>query len=184
MDVERWSRLASGSRETVLKSLAVAKYMGGVDGVDQLLCYYGFGHRAVRWWQRVIFFLLTMAAVKSYIVHSSKCTEGKHYTHEQFRFDLVKELLTAAGTEVMSSEHSYGDHHLLPIATSSLPCRPALQLYPVQKIPAGGQLQHNCADCSFKRGRWRKTITSHCLHALDLALSCTTQSWIYSATCR
>ena len=58
VDVERRSRLAEGGRETVEKPLAVVKYnkyMGGVDRADQLLCYYGFGHRTVRWWRRAFF---------------------------------------------------------------------------------------------------------------------------------
>ena len=76
------------------------KYMGGVDRADQLLCYYGFGHRTVRWWRRAFFFLLDMAVVNSYILYSRQCTEGRRYTHEQFRVDLAKELLAAAGTDV------------------------------------------------------------------------------------
>lgn len=164
VDVERRSRLAEGGRETVEKPLAVVeynKYMGGVDRADQLLCYYGFGHRTVRWWRRAFFFLLDMAVVNSYILHSSRRTEGRRYTHEQFRVDLAKELLAAAGTEVRSSERRYGGHH-------QQPQQPLLRLverhFPVQleKTPAGRQPQHNCAVCSFKKGRGRKTTTYKC----------------------
>ena len=57
--VERRSRHAAGGREMVQKPQAIMeynKYMGGVDLADQLLSYYGFGHRTVKWWRRAFLF--------------------------------------------------------------------------------------------------------------------------------
>ena len=52
VEVERRSRRAVGGCEVVEKPEAVTeynKYMGGVDRGDQLLSYYGFPHRTIKW---------------------------------------------------------------------------------------------------------------------------------------
>ena len=49
--VERRNRHAAGGRETVMKPQAIVeynRYMGGVDHAHQLLSYYSFGHRTVK----------------------------------------------------------------------------------------------------------------------------------------
>ena len=56
---ERRSHRAEGGREIVNKPEAIIeynKYMGGVDRGDQLLTYYGYPHRTVKWWRRAFYF--------------------------------------------------------------------------------------------------------------------------------
>ena len=56
--IERRSRHTEGGREVVEKPEAITeynKYMGGVDHADQLLSYYGFPHRTVKWGRRAFF---------------------------------------------------------------------------------------------------------------------------------
>ena len=71
IEVERQSRCATGGgQERVQKPQAIVeynKYMGGVHQADQLMSYYGFGHRTVKWWRRAFLFL-DMAVVNSYIL--------------------------------------------------------------------------------------------------------------------
>ena len=58
VEVERRSRRAVWGREVVEKPETVTeynKYMGGVDRGDQLLSYYGFPHRTIKWWKRAFF---------------------------------------------------------------------------------------------------------------------------------
>ena len=58
VEIQRRSRSAPGGREVVEKPEAVVEYnkfMGGVDRGDQLLLYYGFPHRTVKWWRRAFF---------------------------------------------------------------------------------------------------------------------------------
>ena len=59
ISTERRNRFAPGGREVVEKPEAVVEYnkfMGGVDHGDQLLSYYGFPHRTLKWWRRAFFF--------------------------------------------------------------------------------------------------------------------------------
>ena len=57
---QRRSRFADGGHEAVQKAQCVVEYnshMGGVDLSDQLVTYYNFVHRTVKWWRRVSFIL-------------------------------------------------------------------------------------------------------------------------------
>ena len=54
VDTQRRSRDAPDCRATIRKPTAVAeynKYMGWVDLADQLVTYYGFEHRSLKWWR-------------------------------------------------------------------------------------------------------------------------------------
>jgi hypothetical protein len=66
--MEFWLRLAAGGFEEIQKPLVVDQYnsfMGGVDRNDQLLSYYGFAHRTVKWWKRLFLHLLDIATKSS-----------------------------------------------------------------------------------------------------------------------
>ena len=60
---KRRTRLVAGGIEEVQKPIMVEKYMymGGVDKGDQLMSYYGFSHRTVKWWRRAFFHLFENA---------------------------------------------------------------------------------------------------------------------------
>ena len=110
VQVERRSRHAVGGRELVEKPEAVVQYnkfMGGVDRGDQLLSYYGFPHRTVKWWRRAFFFLFDAAIVNSYIMYCMAVT-GRRLSHEQYRITLAKQLLAACPRPAESSVQSHG----------------------------------------------------------------------------
>ena len=49
---------ATGGTEDIMKPTVIADYntyMGGMDKSDQLLSYYPFTHRTVKWWKREFF---------------------------------------------------------------------------------------------------------------------------------
>ena len=162
--VERRSRKAVGGRETVQKPKAIVeynKYMGGVDLADQLLSYYGFGHRTVKWWRRAFFFLLDMAVVNGYILYTQQNPDKKgRLTHEQFRIQLARDLLYAAGVDIQAGSDHHGPRRQF--------LQPAARLterhFPTSlgKTQAGRPMQQDCAVCSRKRGRGRKTTTFKC----------------------
>ena len=141
--VERHSRRAPGGRETVMKPQAIVEYnMGSMDHADQLLSYYGFGHRTVKWWRRAFFFLLDMAVVNSYILYTLQNPDKRRrLSHEQFRVTLATDLLYVAAL-VTGSVH-YGPRH------QSL--QPAARLterhFPISlgKSPAGWLVQYECS---------------------------------------
>ena len=48
--------------------------MLGVDKLDQLMAYYSFLHKSVKWWRRVFFWLLEVDVINSYIIFKELCT--------------------------------------------------------------------------------------------------------------
>jgi hypothetical protein len=78
----RRTRRAVGGQEEVRKPVVVEqynKYMGGVDRSNQLLSYYGFSHRTVKWWKRAAFHLIDMAIVNAYIMKTEQLTPCTHH---------------------------------------------------------------------------------------------------------
>ena len=117
VDIECRSRHAPGGREVVQKPEAVVEYnkfMGGVDRGDQLLSYYGFPHRTVKWWRRAFFFLFDAAIVNSYIMYCTSQT-GRRLSHEQFRITLAKQLLRSTLTQE-TAPHGPRHQPLQPLA--------------------------------------------------------------------
>ena len=44
-------------------------YMLGVDKLDQMMSYYSFLHKTVKWWRKVFFWILEVATVNAYIIY-------------------------------------------------------------------------------------------------------------------
>ena len=110
----RRSRAAEGGVEDIENPQVVEDYnqhMGGVDqseknmfsfvkpmhlhnylpAGDQLLMYYGFPHRSVKWWKRVFFHLLDHSIVNSHILF--KTATGSKMTLLEFRSSVATSLI-------------------------------------------------------------------------------------------
>ncbi|XP_038056346.1 piggyBac transposable element-derived protein 4-like [Patiria miniata] len=78
----------------VKKHLMIYEYnqhMGGVDQLDQYLCYYTVGRRTLKWWKRLFWRLLELAIINSYILF--KEVIGKPALRQKdFREGLVLQL--------------------------------------------------------------------------------------------
>ena len=159
VQVQRRSCRAPGGCETVEKPEAITeynKYMGGVDKGDQLLSYYGFPHRTVKWWKRAFFFLFDAAIVNSYIMYSQQAN-GQKLSHELFRIKLAKELLQLASelsSSSDSSDSSHGPSHHPQQPPAHLTERHFLGQF--EKSQGGRQIQRCCVVCSNKKGRGKK----------------------------
>ena len=161
VSVQRRNRRAPGGRETVQKPTAIVEYntyMGGVDRADQLLSYYGFAHRTVKWWRRLFFFLLDTAVVNSYVLYCEEHPDKKRrMTHVQFRIELANNLLGQAG-EDPSSSHGPQAYIL------SFSARLTERHFPdtIGKTAGGKSIQRDCKVCSQRKGRGRKTTVYKC----------------------
>ena len=45
------------------------QFMLGVDKLDQLMAYYSFLHKSVKWWRKIFFWLLEVMVINSYIIY-------------------------------------------------------------------------------------------------------------------
>ena len=138
--------------EEVRKPVVVERYnefMGGVDTGDQLLSYYGFSHRTLKWWRRAFFHLIEVAIVNAYIMYLTTPCEGWRLTHKEFRIQLAKELLMDTVTDD-AEPHSCGPHPKPNPPSFCLTGRhfPAK----VGLTPSEHPSQPDCIVCSRKKG--------------------------------
>ena len=47
------------------------KHMGGVDRFDQLISYYPVGRSGIKWWRYIMWFIVNLSIVNSWIVYSN-----------------------------------------------------------------------------------------------------------------
>ena len=69
------------------------KHMLGVELV-QMLSYYCFLHKTIKWWRKVVFWILEVATVNAYILHKMQAEkqEERPNTHLNFRRQLILSL--------------------------------------------------------------------------------------------
>ena len=153
----RRTRLVAGGIEEVQKPTMVEKYnmyMGGVDKGDQLMSYYGFSHRTVKWWRRAFFHLFENAIVNAYILYRLSVQDGRKMDHKQFRIELAKQLLANA-------DHQIGppSRHLNALPP---PARLTERHFPEkgQTCASGRPSQPVCVVCSNKREARRQRINA------------------------
>ena len=160
----RRSRFADHGREVVQKPQCVVEYnhnMGGVDLSDQMVTYYSFSHRTVKWWRRVFFHLIDTTTVNAYTLYTESTQSSRKLTHINFRIELAKGLLQQAGVEIeaLSGDDSAGQCEVVPP-----PLRLTGKHFP-EKVPStasGRPGQLECVVCSNKRGRGKVTSTYRC----------------------
>ena len=75
--------------------LDCSKYKTGVDRSDQILSYYSFERKTIKWWKKLFFHVFDMAA---HILHAE--TKEKKILLGIFYRRVTKGLLASAGTEI------------------------------------------------------------------------------------
>ena len=63
--------------------------------MDQLATYYSFLRNSIKWWRKVMFWMLEVAVVNTYILYTSTLLDASQqpHSHLQFRRELVLELV-------------------------------------------------------------------------------------------
>ena len=96
IDKRRRNREASGGVEVVSKPKVVEcynTYMNGVDKGDQLIQYYGYSHRTIKWYKRVFFHLLEVTIVNAYIIYCTTRPPKERLSHLDFHIAVASHLL-------------------------------------------------------------------------------------------
>ena len=91
---------APSSREAhhKIKPAAVLEYKICVDRSDQMLSYYSFERKAIKWWEKRFFHLFDLVIVNAHILHNK--TSKKKMLLEVFYEKVAEGLLTSAGIEI------------------------------------------------------------------------------------
>lgn len=75
------------------------KFMGGVDRSDQMVSYATFSARTLKWWKRVIFHVLSLAVLNSYILYKHVTADRVPMLHRVFRKKLVEQLIASVNPD-------------------------------------------------------------------------------------
>lgn len=163
----RRTRASETGTEEIDKPTAIAEYntyMGGVDKADQLLSYYTFQHRTVKWWKRAAFHLLNMACVNAYIIYTETAVPGHRLNHELFLVQVAKGLLYQAGiseADLENFEEVWSNHPLEEVPDSfRLTGRHFNEELP--PCSSGRIRQCVCICCNKKKGRKKVTTRYRC----------------------
>ena len=74
-------------------------FMLGVDKLDQMMSYYSFLHKSIKWWRKVFFWIVEMIVVNAYIIHKkTQADTGNNMTHLAFRRELITQLVDTVQT--------------------------------------------------------------------------------------
>ena len=57
---------------------------------DQMVLYYGFSHKSIKWWKRVFFHMLDLSLVNAHLLYLAS---GNKLTQLEFRQSIAKSLL-------------------------------------------------------------------------------------------
>ena len=120
---------------------------------DQLLMYYGFSHRSVKWWKRVFFHLLDLVLVNSHILYR-EATESR-ISQLDFRLAVARSLVEG---------YTRPQHRHRHPSTPELPLRLTERAFP-EPIPGNERI--DCVVCSNRGAGQRHTTGYRC------KLSCT-----------
>ncbi|XP_005107251.1 piggyBac transposable element-derived protein 4-like [Aplysia californica] len=87
---------------TIMKPVCVkeyTQYKGGVDRMDQISKYYTSLRRSLKWWRKLAFFLLELAATNAYVLYhkfGDPCV-----AHEEAMVQLVKQLVAEGKADML-----------------------------------------------------------------------------------
>ena len=80
--------------------------MEGVDEADQMLSYYRFSHRTIKWWKRAAFHLGEVAVVSSCILYNLSNQCGHYLTQKEYIVELTRELVEKRGGKTVQNNNS------------------------------------------------------------------------------
>jgi hypothetical protein len=149
----------NGTSSIIHCPAVVAEYnsiMGGVDRFDQRRERYAIGRRSLKWWHRLLYFLIDLAIVNSFIMWN--CNNGGQRDQLSFRLALVMQL--TVGREIKRRCRSHFLTKNKP-GVSGVP--EDVRLREVGKHLPVRTIRRWCRHCSTSKHEARTNIMcSHC----------------------
>ena len=150
---------APGGRVEKLKPVAIHDYnknMAGVDKSDQLMQYYSFKRKTIKWWKKVFFHLFNLALMNSQKLYNLWRINNKKKTVSLLDYSTeIAEALTSSITTPKATHHD---------SSSSFPISFPDQLFSpenyhrLEKIPKENPpYQRECYVCK-KKYKWGRVV--------------------------
>ena len=136
------------------------EFMLGVDKLDQLMSYYSFLHKSVKWWRKIFFWLLEVVVINSYIIYKelARLRGERPMSHLEFRRKLILSLSEPLRTSV-------------PHSTRTRTSRTE-RLQPVPHFLEKGRKRRDCVVCSDREGGTRHLTVYRCATCPDTPSLC------------
>lgn len=74
--------------------------MGAVDRSNQMVENYKLGIKTMKWWKKLIFHIINIAIVNSYILYKENCSFNNAMVQRHFRRKLVEQLIQSSGGSI------------------------------------------------------------------------------------
>jgi hypothetical protein len=87
------------------------KYKIGVDKSDQLLAYYSFQRKSVKWWKKLFFHLYDLDLLNAHILHRMKCKEN--FWLNKFMEKVAEGLVSDAEIEIKEQSQKRSARRLM-----------------------------------------------------------------------
>lgn len=115
--------------------------------MDQLVGYYSFIHKSVKWWRKVFFWVLEVTVVNSYIIYKQTCSSRRPLSHLAYRRKLI-DILSAP---LRSSA--------TPRTNSRASLTSVERLQPVRHFQLKGSKRRDCIVCSDRKPGGTRHLT-------------------------
>jgi len=73
------------------------KYKTGVDHGDQMITYYPFKRKTLKWWKKMFFYLFKVSVVNSFIIYKHYASQNKNPCLKTFMINLCQQMAEKSG---------------------------------------------------------------------------------------
>ena len=84
-------------------------HMMGVDRMDQMMSYYSFQRKSIKWWRKVFFWVMEVMVNNAHVIYKAHTTTSRKLTMKEFRRELAVELcrnVVRSETGVLCHDHT------------------------------------------------------------------------------
>ena len=67
-------------------------HMLGVDRMDQMMAYYSFQRKSIKWWRKVFFWVLEVMVNNAHILYKAHTSSPRKLTMKEFRREIAVQL--------------------------------------------------------------------------------------------
>ena len=105
MIVHSWFTRRGELKEKPTVVVDYNEFMLGMDKLEQLMSYYSFLHKSVKWWRKIFFWLLKVVVINAYIIHKdlARLRGERPMSHLEFCRKLILSLSEPLRTSVPHS---------------------------------------------------------------------------------
>ena len=123
--------------------------MKGVDIGNQLISYYELRHKTYKWWKRILFHLIDISIVNSFIIYK-KITDDKTITQKNYRLEIIRAIAYKYGLiPVFQPLVKTNTMHLIRKTDTRGACKQCSKTknYNTTKTPTS---MYVCSDCGVR----------------------------------